>query len=137
MIVLILISIVVIIGIGVFCINKKSISTNHPINKQYFAIESYLYKNLNLEESFYFVDLVRKFNLNLITYTHSKQRSLIVKNFTSDLLGLILKIPRMEENSSDKDIITAIKQISIITETTLEIQQFLIKNLPSLKKHLP
>lgn len=109
-------------------------STKNSLAMQYLQkIEPYLRKELHFNDQIIFLNLVRTFNLYLVEQSHQQKLSPPVKRFTNDLLGLILKIPRMAE-TSPQNLLSAIKQIQDIADVSTEIKQLFLKKLPLLKK---
>ena len=96
----------------------------------------YISINLDLDESILFIDITRKLNMSLIEYTKDLNPTHPLKKVTHELLGLILKTPRMNESSEKENIMEAIKQISAINETAEELQEFFKDHKKVLEQYL-
>ncbi len=79
-------------------------------------------KNLDLDGCTKLIELSRQLTMIQVKDVHSLPPKL--KEMVNDLLGLVLQIPRLE----DENISKALQQIEIIQKTSLDIQDFFNKN---------
>ena len=95
-------------------------------------IEQCLKLELNLDDSIKFIECARSFNMQLVELAQQQKVSAHMIKLTHELLGLILKVPRISEQNDD-DILATIKLINTITEVTEELKVFFKKNLIAFK----
>ena len=95
-------------------------------------IEQCLKLELNLDDSIKFIECARAFNMQLVQLAQQKKTTAHITALTHELLGLILKVPRISEQNDD-DILATIKLINTITEVTEELKVFFKKNLIAFK----
>ena len=95
-------------------------------------IEQCLKLELNLDDSIKFIECARSFNMQLVELAQQQKVSTHMIKLTHELLGLILKVPRISEQNDD-DILATIKLISTITQVTQDLKVFFKKNLIAFK----
>ncbi|MGL4366953.1 MAG: hypothetical protein ACRCTQ_01525 [Brevinemataceae bacterium] len=113
-------------------------------NNKIFIEKISLYLNekpLTLDESIDFLNLIRELTLDLISKKESQLSDTgNINNITYDLLGFILKIPRMNEHSSEtsenkEQLAKAVKQIDQINQSTEVCREYLKNNIQLLKNY--
>ena len=98
-------------------------------------IEQYIKLDLNLDDSIKFIECARAFNMQLVQLAQQQKASTHMTKLTHELLGLILKVPRISEQNDD-DILATVKLISTITKVTEELKVFFRKNIIAFKSSL-
>ncbi len=129
--IMIFLIVLVIVGLVVLAIfqQKQKVS----IDLRYLLkIEQCLKLELNLDDSIKFIECARAFNMQLVELAQQKKTTTHITALTHELLGLILKVPRISEQNDD-DILATIKLINTITEVTEELKVFFRKNIIAFK----
>ncbi len=128
--IIIFLVILIILGLVVLAIfqHKQKVS----IDPTYLLkIEQYIKLELNLDDSIRFIECTRAFNMQLVQLAQQQKISTHMTKLTHELLGLILKVPRVSEQNDD--VLATVKLISTITQVTEELKVFFKKNLIAFK----
>ncbi len=102
-------------------------STEKTILKK---IKKLIKKDLNLDESTELIELSRQLTISQVKDIHKLHPKL--KDGVNKLLGMILQIPRLEEENIEKALI----QIELIQKTSIDIKDFFKKNYYLFDYHL-
>ena len=128
--IIIFLVILIILGLVVLAIfqHKQKVS----IDPTYLLkIEQYIKLELNLDDSIRFIECTRAFNMQLVQLAQQQKISTHMTKLTHELLGLILKVPRVSEQNDD--VLATVKLISTITQVTEELKVFFRKNIIAFK----
>ncbi len=93
-------------------------------------IKKLVRKDLNLDESIELIELSRQITMSQVKNIHTLHPKL--KDSVNELLGMILQIPRLE----DEDLEKAVHQIELIQQTSNYIKEFFRKNYSVLSTHI-
>ena len=129
--IIIFIVILCLLGLVILAIfqHKQKVSIDP---KYLLKIEQCLKLELNLDDSIKFIECARAFNMQLVELAQQQKTTTHITKLTHELLGLILKVPRISEQNDD-DILATIKLISTITQVTEELKVFFRKNIIAFK----
>lgn len=114
-----------------FTLHKQKVSIDP---KYLLKIEQYIKLELNLNDSIKFIECARAFNMQLVQLAQQHKISVPMIALTHELLGLILKVPRISEQNDD--ILATVKLINTITQVTEDLKLFFSKNIATFKKNL-
>lgn len=88
-------------------------------------------KDLNLDDSIKLIEYAREYSMIYIEKINQNTLNPQFKELINQLLGLILQVPR----SDDQDLAKAIEHVDIINNVSIEIKQFFLNNQEVLKQY--
>ncbi|MGL4563148.1 MAG: hypothetical protein ACRCVW_04760 [Brevinema sp.] len=124
---------VILLGIVVFLFSKKN--PHKALIQKINMLTPYLNKNLSLDDCYIFIELLRNITLELVRLNEDHKLSHELHEITNVLLGFILSVPRIDENT-DNSLSQAIEQIDKIMTTSKESQVYLRVSINHLIKIL-
>ncbi|MGL4394246.1 MAG: hypothetical protein ACRCS8_03375 [Brevinema sp.] len=120
---------IIVLGMIIFLtLNKQP---NKQLIKKIKTLALYLNKNLSLDDSYTFIELLRHITVELVELNKQSHFPKELHDITNNLLGFVLSIPRLEESESNS-LAEAIHQIDKLMTTSQEAQSYLKLHLNSL-----